>query len=88
MVLPFHDYDLGPDDLDRDDDPDYAFNDSKVFVEIKKILFFDIIGVESTSLMVRTILLRSVVDIARFIQWPHAMSVTALLLFIYRKLYM
>ena len=39
-MLPFHDYDLGPDDLDRDDDPDYAFNDSKVFVEIKKNIIF------------------------------------------------
>ena len=83
VVLPFHDYDLGPDDLDRDDDPGYAFNDSKVFVEIKKILFFDIIGFESTSLMVRTILLRSVVNVARFIQWPHAVPVTTLLTFIY-----
>ena len=39
VVLPFHDCDLGPDDLDRDDDPGYAFNDSKVFVEIKKCYF-------------------------------------------------
>ena len=39
-MLPFHDYDLGPDDLDRVDDPDYAFNDSKVFVEIKKNIIF------------------------------------------------
>ena len=39
VVLPFHDYDLGPDDLDPDDDLDYAFNDSKVFVEIKKCYF-------------------------------------------------